>query len=69
MCLPVEGVSGLKRNCIHFTDDNHEKIFVDQHGVRDIGVFNMEDDESIDRYFYNQQCPFPPPVWFMPNFP
>ncbi|KAK1285494.1 F-box protein [Acorus calamus] len=66
LCLPVEGVSGLKRNCIYFTNDDEEKIFVDRHGLRDIGVFNMEDG-SIERYFHDQQCLFPPPVWFMPN--
>ncbi|KAK1285118.1 hypothetical protein QJS10_CPB20g00689 [Acorus calamus] len=61
------GVSGVKRNCIYFTDDDDEAIFVDRHGVRDLGVFNMEDG-SIERYFYKQRL-FPPPIWFMPNLP
>ncbi|KAK1272731.1 hypothetical protein QJS04_geneDACA009777 [Acorus gramineus] len=48
LCLPVEGVSGVKRNCIYFTDDHQEAIFVDRHGVRDLGVFNIEDG-SVER--------------------
>ncbi|KAK1272729.1 hypothetical protein QJS04_geneDACA009775 [Acorus gramineus] len=68
LCLPVEGVSGAKKNCIYFTHDNYEAIFVDRHSVRDLGVFNIEDG-TIERYFHKQQCIFPPPLWFMPNLP
>ncbi|KAK1286249.1 hypothetical protein QJS10_CPB20g00691 [Acorus calamus] len=39
----TNGVCGLKRNYNYFTDDDEEAIFVDQHGVRDLGIFNMED--------------------------
>ncbi|KAK1265268.1 hypothetical protein QJS04_geneDACA019439 [Acorus gramineus] len=64
----TDGVCGLKRNYIYFTDDDEEAIFVDRHGVPDLRIFNMKDG-TVERYFHKQQCLFPPPVWFMPNLP
>ncbi|KAL6506663.1 hypothetical protein OROHE_022495 [Orobanche hederae] len=64
LCLSSVEFPGCKSDCVYFTDDRIEAH--DEHGARDIGVFNLKDG-CVERFecveSEGSRGIWPPPIW------
>lgn len=61
--------SGLRPNCIYYTDDCWPSyIFFKRGGGKDMGIFNLKDGSRTPCYEGESLSPVCPPLWVRPYF-
>ncbi|XP_024315742.1 uncharacterized protein LOC112271067 [Brachypodium distachyon] len=65
--VPVKDFCMLIPNSIYYTDDLHYYIFCHRISLREVVVFNMEDNSFTDLSLPNSRLNGPPPVWIRPS--
>eukprot|EP00268_Persea_americana_P046256 TRINITY_DN475_c2_g1_i1.p1 TRINITY_DN475_c2_g1~~TRINITY_DN475_c2_g1_i1.p1 ORF type:complete len:101 (-),score=11.19 TRINITY_DN475_c2_g1_i1:105-365(-) len=63
MIVMASQFSGLKGNCIYFTDNIVDSFYYSPFGCCDLGVFNLEDG-TVEELFADRFHPtLSPPLW------
>ena len=67
-CLSTRDYPKLLPGHVYFTDDDEYWLFEYKNIRRDVGIYNLEDDTSLDVVSSQPWLNWPNPIWITPSF-